>query len=118
MTRLPGDAAREFGVQRAVLFYDAPVGCDAPSALGFDFRGGVRGNPGKDSRRDRAGEVGPVFFGQGGAQFVNGDAPAFRDLPHQGVHFARRRNDHDARAPALAHVAGDRADFRQPVVVG
>jgi hypothetical protein len=118
--QLVGDAFNAAGIFRIYLaagFERSPKRRDAFCAFRFRFGGGVRGDPRKNSRRQRAGEVRSVFFGERGAEFVDGDDASARHLFHQSVHLARRGDDEPARAPTFGQFTGDFADFWQAFVI-
>ncbi len=94
------------------------VGGDAFGTGLLGFVGGVSGDPGEDSGRDRASDRRPVRHRERLSQLVDRRQLARRHLFHQGIDLARRRHDDGAGSPAPTHRTGDRHDLRQALVVG
>jgi hypothetical protein len=76
------------------------------------------GDPGKDARRDRAGGVHAMLFGQCAADQVDRRQTPARHGPHDLIDFDRRGNDERPFAPALAQAPIYGADLGKILTIG
>src|SRR5262245_51886084 len=74
------DSPGIFFIQLPAGFQRAPVRSDFLPAIGGGFFRGVRSNPGEDAGGHRTTEVRAMLPGKSGANFIDRDEPAFRDL--------------------------------------
>src|SRR5260221_98489 len=96
------DAARILRIQLAAGPKGPPIRSNAGSAARALLIGRIGCNPGKNAGSYRATDSDVMLRSENGANFINRDQLASRDLVHDFVDFAWRRHNHGAAAPAFA----------------
>src|SRR5581483_83695 len=111
------DSAGIFGIEFAAGLERAPPRSNALFAFRLRLRRGMRGNPGKDARGNRTGEVDAMLARELFAELVDSRDFSLRHFAHQLIHFKRRGNDHRPFAPFPRHFPGDGSDLGQSLAV-